>query len=99
MEPPFGATDWLAATGSFGFGSTVFGVNNDVADQLSGATLTMYLRGQFVVPPAVLASGGTVRLTLDYDSGFIAYLNGREVARRNMGPSNTFAYCDQPSYN
>ncbi len=99
MELPFVATNWLSATGSFGFGSTVSNVNNDVADQLSGATLTMYLRGQFVVPPAVLASGGTVRLTLDYDSGFIAYVNGREVARRNLGPSNTFAYCDQPAYN
>ncbi|MCX7819393.1 MAG: lamin tail domain-containing protein [Kiritimatiellae bacterium] len=99
MSPAFIATNWLSATGSFGFGSTVVNVNNDVADQLSGASLTMYLRGSFVVAPALLTSGGTVRLTLDYDSGFIAYLNGREVARRNLGPSNSFAYCDQPAYN
>lgn len=99
MDMPFVATNWLSATGAFGFGSSVSGIQNDVADQLSGPSLTMYLRGEFNVPAGLLASGGTVRLTIDYDSGFIAYLNGREVARRNLGPSNAFAYCDQPAYN
>lgn len=43
---------------------------------------SLFLRHVFVVddPPAI----GILTMTVDYDDGFVAYLNGIEIARRNM---------------
>ena len=73
-------------TGPAGFG---FGDDDDatILDDMRGSYLTVYIRKEFsvasVVPEAVL------ELAIDYDDGFIAYLNGLEVARRSMpaGPA------------
>jgi hypothetical protein len=46
--------------------------------------LTTYLRKDFAVPiPA--AQIGTLTLKANYNDGFVAYLNGTEVARRSLG--------------
>lgn len=97
MDPGFSATNWTASAGTFGFGIHV--ANNDLAEKLSGPTLTLYVRRPFVVSPTVAADPGEVRLAVGYDSGFIAYLNGREVLRKNMGPPGAFGYFDQPAFN
>lgn len=34
-----------------------------------------------------------------FDDGFIAWINGREVARANTGPAGHYIYCDQKAYN
>jgi len=84
----------MVTTGTFGFGSSY---RNDLSSQLNGPTLTLYVRSYFTVPAHTVS--GTVSLVMDYDSGFIAYINGREVSRANLGPTGAFAYCDQPAYN
>jgi len=38
-------------------------------------------------------------LEAEYDDGFIAYINGVEVARCNMGPPQMFVYADQFAFN
>src|SRR4030042_2006893 len=45
---------------------------------------TVYIRKGFSL--ASVVPNATVVLTIDYDDGFIAYLNGKEVARRSMPP-------------
>ncbi|MDX2319530.1 MAG: hypothetical protein QNK26_02920, partial [Moritella sp.] len=37
--------------------------------------------------------------SIDYDDGFIAFLNGTEILRKNMGPPGLLAYSDQQAFN
>lgn len=53
----------------------------DVESQMAGINPSAYLRVPFVVAnPAAFES---LTLRMRYDDGFVAYLNGQEVARRN----------------
>lgn len=60
-------------------------IKTDVQSSLLGIPSSLYVRMPFDVPPGVVYD----RLTLiaRYDDGFVAYLNGVEVARRNA-PQN-----------
>ncbi len=73
-------------TGPAGFG---FGDDDDatVLDDMPGSYLTVYIRREFSAE--AVAPEAALELVIDYDDGFIAYLNGREVARRYMpaGPA------------
>jgi len=87
------ATGWTAIdfddsaweTGPAGFG---YGDDDDatVLDDMQGNYVSVYARTAFF---ASAPGAETLELTVDYDDGFIAYLNGREVARRSMpdGPA------------
>ncbi|MGC6467205.1 MAG: chitobiase/beta-hexosaminidase C-terminal domain-containing protein [Akkermansiaceae bacterium] len=70
-----------------------------MAGEVQNLTPSLYLRKEFNVSAANAGSGATLQLDVRYDDGFIAYLNGQEVARRNMGFPGMFAYRDQASYN
>ncbi len=75
-------------TGPAGFG---FGDNDDatILDDMLDRYATVYIRQEF--PIASITPNAAVELTIDYDDGFIAYLNGKEVARRGM-PAGTATY-------
>jgi Chitobiase/beta-hexosaminidase C-terminal domain/CotH kinase protein/Lamin Tail Domain/NedA-like, galactose-binding domain/Immunoglobulin domain/Bacterial TSP3 repeat/Immunoglobulin I-set domain len=56
-------------------------IRTDLQDQMLGVNASAFVRLPFTVAdPASLAS---LNLRLRYDDGFVAYLNGVEVARRN----------------
>jgi hypothetical protein len=78
-DPNFDDSQW--ETGPSGFG---YGDNDDatVLDDMRGSYVSVYIRKEFTV--ASLEHTGALELTIDYDDGFIAYLNGQEVARRTM---------------
>ncbi len=82
----FDDAGWPSGPGGFGYD------DNDDATvlNLSGLASTVYLRQVFDVTAEMLASSGTLQLVADYDDGFIAYLNGTVVARRNAGTTETF---------
>jgi hypothetical protein len=82
----FDDTRW--ETGSAGFG---YSDNDDatVLDDMLGRYATVYIRKEFSV--AAVTPNAPVELTIDYDDGFIAYLNGMEVARRGM-PAGAATY-------
>ena len=63
-------------------GSSSFEVATDLRGSLLGINPGVFVRVPFVVPDA--ASFDSLTLTLKYDDGFVAYLNGVEVARRNV---------------
>jgi hypothetical protein len=75
-------------TGPAGFG---FGDNDDatVLNDMLGRYATVYIRQEF--PVASVTPNAAVELTIDYDDGFIAYLNGKEVVRRGM-PAGAATY-------
>ena len=86
---------WSEGSGPFGAGYGSLGVS--VSGQIGGNAAAVYLRTRFSVRAVDILP--TVLLDIDYDDGFIAYLNGREVARRNMGAPGSFAFHNQPAFN
>ncbi|MCF7805731.1 MAG: CotH kinase family protein [Candidatus Marinimicrobia bacterium] len=82
-EPPsdwiandFDFTGWKTGPSGFGYG------DGDDATTLSSTT-SVYIRKSFEIrEPGNLDS---VILHIDYDDGFVAYLNGVEIARANVG--------------
>ncbi len=75
-EPAFNDASWTAGSTGIGYG------DNDDATTLTdmrNGYLSVYLRREFTLPSPVDAKG--LMLSVDYDDGFVAYLNGREIAR------------------
>jgi hypothetical protein len=74
-------------------------INLDVQSQMNGVNGTAYIRVPFTVAnPALLQS---LTLGIRYDDGFITYLNGQEVARRNAPASpqwNSTATAAHPNF-
>jgi hypothetical protein len=83
----FDPVGWLEGPTGIGYG------DGDDATELSdmrGNYKTVYARKTFNVCDRFAVTGMT--LSIDYDDGFVAYINGQEVARANM-PDGT------PDYN
>lgn len=69
----FTTTGWLNGPGGFGYGD---GDDNTV---LPNGTISCYQRIEFnITDTAAIAAAA---LTIDYDDGFVAYLNGAEIQR------------------
>jgi len=90
-------SNWQTGNGPFGFGTGV-SLGTNVSGEIQNLSPSLYLRKTFNVSAGNAASGATLQLDVRYDDGFIAYLNGVEVARRNMGFPGMFAFRDQPAY-
>ena len=90
-------SNWQSGNGPFGFGTGV-SLGTNVSSEIQNLSPGLYLRKTFNVSAGNAASGATLQLDVRYDDGFIAFLNGVEVARRNMGFPGMFAYRDQPAY-
>ncbi|HMJ64465.1 MAG TPA: LamG-like jellyroll fold domain-containing protein, partial [Candidatus Binatia bacterium] len=56
-------------------------VGTDVKSQMLNSNATAYIRVPFVINES--DAFNTLKLRIKYDDGFVAYINGREVARRN----------------
>ena len=91
---------WQTAPGPFGFG-VITNSPTPIATNLQNAvrylTPTTYFRKSF--PGLAAAPEDILQLTVQYNDGFVAFLNGVEVARRNGGPPKKWIYHDQPAYN
>lgn len=85
IDPSFDASSWNVGAGGFGFGD---GDDNTV---IPTSSLAVYHRISFNVLDLSLIT--KLILNMDYDDGFVAYLNGVEIAR--VGISGT----GQPPYN
>ncbi|GEM_PF-1856562 len=76
----FNDSNWLTGPSGFGYGD---GDDATVLSDMQGRYVSLYIRKKFTVTdPATLAS---LTLRVDYDDSFVAYLNGVEVARANIG--------------
>lgn len=85
--------DSLWEVGAAGFG---FGDDDDatILSDMQGNYATVYIRRKFSVGDLDSAAG--LELVIDYDDGFIACLNGVEVARRGM-PDGVATYATRAS--
>ncbi len=68
---------WPSGTGGWGYGD---GDDNTV---LPNPTVTVYVRMPFIVMDTAVI--GSAFLHMDYDDGFVMYLNGKELTRANIG--------------
>ena len=84
-DPGTDISDW--STGPSGFG---YGDNDD--NTYIPQIISVFVRKTFQIDDAEIISKALFHI--DYDDGYIAYLNGQEFSRRNMGAPNT-----QVSYN
>lgn len=91
---------WSSGNGPFGFGNfsgVPIGTNTSLLMQ--NRVTSLYLRKTFTATEAQASSTQTLEFLARYNDGFIAYLNGVEIARRNMGNPGMFAYHDQVAFN
>ena len=93
----FDASSWKFGTGGFGYGRD--GLGTYLQSELQGKSVSLYIRQKFIVSAANASKTNSLRLQVDYDDGFIAFVNGKEIARKNMGPPNAFGFHDQHAYN
>ncbi len=75
-ELEFDDTGWQTGASGFGYG------DNDDATVVE-STISLYIRKVFNVQDLSQIITGV--LHVDYDDGFVAYLNGIEIARENIG--------------
>ncbi|HLC83261.1 MAG TPA: CotH kinase family protein [Bacteroidia bacterium] len=81
----FNDASWLTGIGGIGYGD---GDDSTVTPPIT----SIFMRTSFNV--ADTSKIPTALLFLDYDDGFVAYLNGVEIARANIG-----IYGDRPNFN
>jgi hypothetical protein len=83
-EIGFDDSHWEMGVSGFGYGDDD---DATILDNMQGNYATVYIRKEFSA--SSLTGDEVLELVIDYDDGFIAYLNGQEVARRYMpdGPA------------
>ncbi len=97
MNINFDDSSWKNGDGGLGYGSGDDAT--DLQSELQGISVSLYIRQKFIVSAADAAKTNDLRLRVDYDDGFIVFVNGKEIARKNMGPTDAFGFHDQHAYN
>lgn len=76
MQPDYNDQNWATGMGGFGFG------DGDDQTVVSQNTTVLYIRTTFNIKQKDAVKSGN--LFVDYDDGFVAWLNGTEIARSNV---------------
>jgi hypothetical protein len=76
-QPSFDASAWQTNKGGFGFG------DNDDGTIIPNGSVSVYMRKSFNITDINALT--KIIFHMDYDDGFIAYINGFEIARNNLG--------------
>ncbi len=84
----FDDSSWQQGAGGFGYKNN--GELDNISTTVPSGTNSIYVRKLFTVND--LAIMNELWLDIDYDDGFVAYINGVEIARANMVDQ-------QPNYN
>ncbi|HEY5912977.1 MAG TPA: lamin tail domain-containing protein [Verrucomicrobiae bacterium] len=96
-DPAFNDASWSNGFLPAGYGFT--GLVLDLASSMKDKTPSIFLRKAFVASTAQAESTNQLVLAVQYNDGFVAYLNGREVARHNCGPTNHYVFANEPAAN
>lgn len=79
-ETTFNDSGWLLGPSGFGYGD---GDDNTLLSDMMGNYSSIYVRKSFFINDPADVTG--LLLQMDYDDGFVTYINGLEVARHNVG--------------
>ena len=91
-EPGFPEESWPSGATPMGYG---FPDCRTVLDDMRGSYISVFMRKNFFIQNPGNFTG--LALSMDYEDGFVAYLNGAEVARRMMGVAGSPVYYDTPA--
>jgi len=89
-DASFDDSAWLSASGGPGGVGYEDGsgyedlISLDVRSQMYGRNTTCYVRIPFTGTAGLIGSLGGLTLSVRYDDGFVAWLNGMEIARANI---------------
>lgn len=92
----FPSLNW--ESGDLPIGYSLGTIASDLGNELRNVSPSLYVRKDFTVTASEAASASPLVLSINYNDGFIAWLNGVEVARRNMGAAKAHIFHDQVSY-
>ncbi|MGE5394576.1 MAG: lamin tail domain-containing protein [Candidatus Saccharibacteria bacterium] len=82
MKTDYIPVGWAQGKAGFGFG------DNDDATVVPLSAVAVYIRKSFTIPAGYHYKD--VDFQLDYDDGFVAYLNGKEIARNLINGTPTW---------
>ena len=80
---------WASGAGPFGYGA-VGTIGTNTQTPMLNVAPSLYTRIAFTASGPQASDPLALKLVVSYDDGFIAYINGVEVARRRIGQPNTF---------
>ena len=86
-EPP---SDWNSinfASANWNEGPSGFGYGDNDDNTILSQIISVYVRKTFTIEN--LEEVRTMLFHIDYDDGYVAYINGKEFSRRNLGPQNS----------
>ncbi|MGC6582458.1 MAG: lamin tail domain-containing protein [Akkermansiaceae bacterium] len=86
---------WKTGNMPIGYGTTV---TTNLGSKLRDVSPSLYVRKTFTASSSDAASGSALNLEIKYNDGFVAWINGIEVARENMGAPKAHIFHDQVSY-
>jgi len=89
----FGDSNWLIGKSGFGYGDGDDSTDVGSSDPFQPSPMSIFIRKKFIIND--LNQIVSAILHLDYDDGFVAYLNGVEITRANMGQVGTIPMFDQ----
>ena len=92
----FDDTTWLDGSTPIGF--ELGSISTNLANTVKGATPSTFVRKTFSASSGAAGSGNDLTLTINCNDGFIAWVNGKELARCNMGPEKAHIYADQVAH-
>ncbi|MBI9016809.1 MAG: lamin tail domain-containing protein [Phycisphaerae bacterium] len=89
-SPNFDTSNWTTGTGGIGYETDINGNYDDYfrmnsVDHMYNKNTTCLIRIPFVASETTVQN---LTMHVQYDDGFVAYLNGNEVARRNYTGDN-----------
>ena len=87
MLPEFVDSDWIEIAAPLGYGDGA--ASSELAD-MRGGYLSVFLRHTFVANDG--APGRHAVLRLDFDDAFVAFLDGVEIGRSNLGDAPTIPH-------
>lgn len=91
----FNDSQWEEGIMPLGYGATV---TTDLGPLINNNSPSFYVRKSFIASSPDASSSSALNLKIEYNDGFIAWINGIEVARENMGAAKAHIYHDQLSY-
>ena len=92
MNPEFNDASWRNVSNAVGYErdegyESYFSTRDDFEDEMHGKATSLYFRLPFPLNEMTHVKPGQIVLRTRCDDGFIAYLNGQEIARHNA-PEN-----------
>ena len=91
ITPGFDDSAWSTGRSGFGYG------DDDDSTLVPYGTLSVFMRRNFEVRDLSLVQ--KIMLHVDFDDAFVAYLNGHEIARSNIGTRGVMPAWNEPADN